>query len=420
MQYLYNFTASLHGVPESELGGITIKIAIFHMGFFYSGGGERTVIQEALELEKRGHQVEVYAPIIRSERCFPKLIQKIRVKGYLPVVPVSIPMREALSMVASSVLSPALAGRFRQYDAFICHGQPSIWIGYVITSILRKPYICYLHQPNRFLYPRAIDIQVGWSVNPSLRVLYLLIGKLGRRFTQLLDRLSVTKADAVLTNSKWIAQWVKRVYGVQPEVCYPGVDSSFLETVREVDFSIESKKPFILSTGRHYPQKRIDWLIQMMPKIIQACPSASLIITGRFTNYTSRLLELCKDLRIEKKVIFTEEVSEQRLKQLYTGANVCVYPAPEEDFGLGPIEAGACRTPSVVWDHAGPTETVIEGTTGYRAKPYDLDDYANKVLRILMDNCLRNRLGLNAFSYVKRYFTWKDHVNKLEFFINNL
>lgn len=75
--------------------GCSIKIAIFHMGFFFSGGGERTVINEAINLEKRGHQVTVYAPLVRPAKCFPDLINKINVSGYLPKLPIAIPMREA-------------------------------------------------------------------------------------------------------------------------------------------------------------------------------------------------------------------------------------------------------------------------------------------------------------------------------------
>ena len=41
-----------------------IKIAIFHCGFVYSGGGERIVIEQARGLIKRGYKVEVFAPTL--------------------------------------------------------------------------------------------------------------------------------------------------------------------------------------------------------------------------------------------------------------------------------------------------------------------------------------------------------------------
>ena len=45
------------------------------MGFFYNGGGERTVLNEAIGLTERGHQVSVHAPIVTKD-CFPDLQKK--------------------------------------------------------------------------------------------------------------------------------------------------------------------------------------------------------------------------------------------------------------------------------------------------------------------------------------------------------
>ncbi len=49
------------------------------MGFFYSGGGEKLVLREALELRRRGHQVTVYAPIVDRAACFPELTDEVSV-----------------------------------------------------------------------------------------------------------------------------------------------------------------------------------------------------------------------------------------------------------------------------------------------------------------------------------------------------
>ena len=51
-----------------------LKIAIFHLGFFFSGGGEKLVLEEAEELIKRGHDVSLFAPVIDRIDCFPDII----------------------------------------------------------------------------------------------------------------------------------------------------------------------------------------------------------------------------------------------------------------------------------------------------------------------------------------------------------
>src|SRR4029077_16456744 len=50
------------------------RIAVFHCGFTYSGGGERLVIEEVLGLRRRGYEVECYAPTVDASRCYPDLL----------------------------------------------------------------------------------------------------------------------------------------------------------------------------------------------------------------------------------------------------------------------------------------------------------------------------------------------------------
>jgi glycosyltransferase involved in cell wall biosynthesis len=393
-----------------------LRLAIFHMGFFYSGGGERTAINQAIELEKRGHRVTCFAPVVRPEDSFPELIKRIDVKGYIAPVPISFPFRDAASLLASSVLAPVFHRKFAAFDAFICHGQPSTWIGYCLSRILKKPYVCYMHQPTRFLYPRPIDLEVGWGVNPSLRAMNFLTAKIGRPAAKRIDMTSVAGAQALLANSVWTAKSIEEFYGRRPTVCYPGVDNQFLKKSRTIPRGPKGKmrEPFILSANRHYPQKRLEWLIQIFDIVHSGLKEAKLILTGSPTRYTGQLIKLTSELGLGQSVVFTGEVDEDELVRLYTGAEVCAYCAPEEDLGLGPLEAGACRTPSVVWNHAGPAETVVHGVTGFRAQPYDMKDFANKVSVIMSDRKLRERFGSNAFEYVTERFTWDNHIDLLE------
>ena len=44
-----------------------MKTAIIHLGFFYSGGGEKVVFEEVRGLRARGHQVDCYAPFVERQ-----------------------------------------------------------------------------------------------------------------------------------------------------------------------------------------------------------------------------------------------------------------------------------------------------------------------------------------------------------------
>jgi len=125
-------------------------------------------------------------------------------------------------------------------------------------------------------------------------------------------------------------------------------------------------------------------------------------------------MEYARRLKITESIIFTDQVSEKKLVDLYRNAYVFTYTSPEEDFGLGPLEAGACGVPSIVWDHAGPRETVIDGETGFRVKPYDVLEMAERHLQLLDKPELRQKMGHQAASHVKERFSWMNHIDIIE------
>jgi len=386
------------------------------MGFMYSGGGERTAIYECILLKKRGHEVTCFAPAVRPDACYPELIEQIDLKGFIPRVRMKLPLRDFLSLSASSILAPMVSRKFMRFDAILCHGQPAIWIGYQTARRLGKTHFCYLHQPARFLYPRQIDVQVGWKTKKDFALLNDLV-RLGRPLATAFDHASVVSAKSVLVNSEWIRSQVRRIYGIPATICPPGVDvEKFAPVEKKSDVMIGELKietPFILSTNRHYPQKGMEYAIEMMPTVLREC-DARLVLTGDFTNYTPRLIQLAKNLRVSHRVVFTNRVSEESLIELYQNASVYVYTSPCEDFGLGPVEAMACGTPAVVWDYAGPTETILDGATGYRAKLCQIDDLAEKVIHLLNDANLNQRMAKDAVEHVREKYSWNNHIDILE------
>jgi glycosyltransferase involved in cell wall biosynthesis len=148
-------------------------------------------------------------------------------------------------------------------------------------------------------------------------------------------------------------------------------------------------------------------------------PSIMCFLTGSYTKYTRQLKEYVSKLSLSKNVIFTNNLKEYDLHNLYRQAYIYAYTSPEEDFGLGPIEAGACGVPSIVWDHAGPRETVVDGETGFRVPPYNIEGMVEKQRMLLDDVALRLRLGDQAHKFVKEHFSWEKHIDKIEMILTS-
>lgn len=401
------------------------KIAIFHCGFIYSGGGERIVLEEARGLIRRGYEVEIFAPTLDKKRCYPEMIEELNIKTFLPSYVDSLPGKYALRMAASSLLAPLFAINFRTTDIFIGANQPGAWIAYCVAKVLRKPYIVYFNQPNRTVYPRPIDIKYGWTATvKDYQFLFKLIYRVLRPLISWLDKTSVQHSNQLLVNGRYIGDIIENIYSIKavntpagakiyaPSLLYTNPHTAYSGTIRIGQKII--RKPYALITNRHDPQKRFDYVIRAMQKVLKKYPKAVLAIPGPFTDHTKFLKKMVKKFDMEDNVVFLGTVSEKDLQKLYRHAAVYCYPSPEEDFGLGPLEAGGWGVPTVAWKHGGPTVTVEDGVTGFLAKPYDVDDYADKMLRLFKNQKLRSKMGKAAWQRTRDKFSWDKHVDTIE------
>jgi glycosyltransferase involved in cell wall biosynthesis len=400
------------------------RIAVCHCSFTYSGGGERIVLEEVLGLRAQGYEVECFAPTVDVDACYPEMIQKVGPKTFLPQLPAWMPLREAIQMVTSSLFVPVYAFRFRSFDAFVGANQPGIWIAWYASRLLGKPYLAYLNQPNRLVYPRAIDLETGWQVRPDYHILNAVIRRI-RGFVAWADRRSIVQAQALLVNGRYIGEVIRRIYGRDAVDCPAGchVEEGYpvpLDRRFTGDVLVNGqrlRKPYVLLTNRHYPQKRFDLAIRAMDAVRRDAPSSQLVIPGPATRHTAELRRLVAQLHLDDVVVFTGVVTEVELQRLYAEAAVYVYPAPEEDFGMGVIESMAKGVPVVAWNRAGPTVTIVHGETGYLARADDVEDYARGILLFISDPPLNQVAGQRAHARAA-LFSWERHVGILEAAIN--
>lgn len=139
------------------MGKKKIKITIFHCTLIYTGGGERIVFGQLEGLKKKGYDVSCYAPILDKKKCYPDIINKYPVFTFLPQLPSFVPFRHAILLLLTCSLAPFLAYKFKDTDLFIGENQPGTWLAFVISKILRKPYLIYTCHPNKMIYPRKLS-----------------------------------------------------------------------------------------------------------------------------------------------------------------------------------------------------------------------------------------------------------------------
>jgi glycosyltransferase involved in cell wall biosynthesis len=119
-------------------------------------------------------------------------------------------------------------------------------------------------------------------------------------------------------------------------------------------------------------------------------------------------------LRATEGVDVLGRVSDQRLEQLYRGAQFVATPSFAEGFGFPPLEAMIRGVPVISSTGSALDETV--GSAGLRVAPTDGWGWTEALLRLASDRGLRDRLRQAGLDNVKR-FSWATAARRhLELF----
>lgn len=398
-----------------------MRIVIFHLGFFYSGGGEKLVLEQARQLAGRGHEVRVFAPIVDERACFPDLIAQVAPRKLLWRLPNLFGVGDGLTLLAASVFASRLV-RDLDADVYLGANQPGAWLARQAARSHGRHYVVYLNQPNRLLEPRAIDRDPTSVV--VRKDFFLLSGATlaGRPLLSVLDRSSIRDAAVRLGDGPYMTSVLRSYYGGEWTDCpaattpagSPPTDLDRRPGATIVVNDVRLGGPIVLLTNRHYPQKRFEWMFPVIRAVRRAFPTATLVITGEETIYTDQLRSIIERDGLQDMVRFLGLVSEADLLRLYRAATAYVYPSPEEDFGLGLVEAMGQGTPVVAWDNAGPSGIIEDGVSGRLIAIGDHAGFAEAVTALVGDAVLRNRLGLGAWRRATEHFSFRAHTDILE------
>lgn len=222
-------------------------------------------------------------------------------------------------------------------------------------------------------------------------------------------------ADRICAVSHFNATQINLSCGISVdkiEIVNNGVDPIFLDT--KIVPNMEYGR-YILFTGGTEPRKNIRRLIEAFGKIAQKEKNIKMLLVGgkyapsepTWDVYQKQIEDLC----LHKSVIlYGVEKDSRRLASLYRGSQLVVYPSLQEDFGMVSVEAMACGV-ALVASNA-PSIPEIAGDAAEYFDPYDVNDMAGKILKVLRNSDLRRALIRKGRERVKRY-DWNVSAIKL-------
>ena len=173
----------------------------------------------------------------------------------------------------------------------------------------------------------------------------------------------------------------------------------------------------VVTIGRYAYQKGYDLLLQAWAEVEKHYPDWSLDIYGMGDQTSYR--QLMSDLGIDARRCRLNGPVEDVVRT-YTDSSVFVLSSRFEGFGLVLVEAMACGLPVVSFDcPAGPDEIITDGVDGLLVPSGDVHALAGKLMTLMADEALRERLGQQARQSARRYemaaiaTQWKDLFDQL-------
>ena len=179
--------------------------------------------------------------------------------------------------------------------------------------------------------------------------------------------------------------------------------------------SLSAKR--IISIGRYAYEKGNDLLLRAWAIVQNSCEDWVLDVYGMGEREPYR--QLMSELGIDESRCHLYG-SLADVKEQYLSSSVFALPSRFEGFGLVIIEAMSCGLPVVSFNcENGPRNIITDEQDGCLVTPYDVEEYANKLLKLIHDKDYRQQMGINAYQASRRYAIeniatqWKDLFDEL-------
>lgn len=160
----------------------------------------------------------------------------------------------------------------------------------------------------------------------------------------------------------------------------------------------------IISVGRLEDVKDFETLIRVFSMCLEKNNDLRLEIVGDGSK-KEELINLCKNLNILDYVHFTGKLDSQQVETEMLKSSLFVLTSKSESFSLVLVEASALGIPCISFDiDVGPREIITDSENGFIIKYRNEELMKDKILEVMDNSDIRNKIGNNAKINAERYY----------------
>ncbi len=376
-----------------------------------AGGMNVYVLQTAIELARRGTEVEIFTRATSSndeplvEAAPGVLVRHVQAGPFEGLDKHDLPTQ--LCPFAAEVLRTEARNLPGHYDLIHSHYWLSGQVGWLTRDRWRVPMV---HTAHTLAAVKNAYLAEGDTPEPAAR--------------EIGEKQIVAEADRLIANTAEEARQLVELYGADPDridVVLPGADLTRYrpgdKAAARAEFGLSPHERIVAFIGRIQPLKAPDVLVRAAARMLAeeatlsrppARPLRVLIVGGPSGSGLERpdaLIELASALGISDRVTFLPPQPPNRLAQVYRAADLVAVPSYNESFGLVAIEAQASGTPVLAADVGGLGTAVRDNVTGLLVPGHDTDDWAIALRRLLNDPAGLDAMSLAAVEHAAN-FSW--------------
>lgn len=218
-----------------------------------------------------------------------------------------------------------------------------------------------------------------------------ILQKMNTKVLMKYEKKSLNNADIIICSSKYTEEGVKNLFGecYDTRVIYGGVDTKIFKPMK-VD--IKKDKTVLLFVGNTIKRKGFD----LLPEIMK-------LLDDSFELWYTSDKKFFKDKRIIPIGRF--KPNSEEMAELYSKADIFLFPSRLEGFAQCILEAMACGKPVITTDYSAMPEQIIDGKGGFLCRGDNVSEFAEKVKILAKDEALRNKMGKFNKDRIGKNFT---------------
>ncbi|CAD6490153.1 MAG: D-inositol-3-phosphate glycosyltransferase [Candidatus Argoarchaeum ethanivorans] len=380
-----------------------MKIGYFVTKFPYSqqfteyayGGSTLVAYYLAIEMAKRGHEIDVFTTSVNSKDSVEKH-ENMAIYRY----------GTNFRMLTSNISF----GMFRKsvkHDVGIAHTHFDIPPG----------PLAGLKYAKKKGVPLVVTYHGDWVESYGG-----LIRRMGVAFHNkyLVDKvlshanIIISPSEYYIDGSRFLKKYKDKIVVIPNGINIDEFDIPYSKEACKKKLGLPLDKKIILFFGYLSPYKGPDVLVEAMPKIVKDVSDAELTFAGKGV-MQDELEMLSMRLEVEKNVRFVGFVKDGLKPLYYKAADVFVLPSTmsTECFPLTNLEAMTCGVPIVASNIGGIPDAVKDGENGLLVPPMNSEVLADAIIYLMENEDVREKMGKNGRKGAEGY-SWENIAEKTE------